>query len=50
MVDENGSYNYIFVDLVFSYLLILYFHILSLSSRLKIIDAGIDIEKMGREQ
>ena len=42
MVDENGSYIYIFVDLVFSYL--------SLSSRLKIIDAGIDIGKMGREQ
>ena len=42
MVDENGSYIYIFVDLVFSYL--------SLSSCLKIIDAGIDIGKMGREQ
>ena len=40
--DTYLLYNYIFVDLVFSYL--------SLSSRLKIIDAGIDIGKMGREQ
>ena len=38
------------MDLIFTYLLILYFHILSLSLRLEIIDAGIDIGKMGREQ